>query len=159
MDMKLSIKPISGQVEKDVNAIEACNRETEKFGLVLSRAQIQKLVAHRFDMLKSTRRVEFDEGILEKLIRVFYDSPYIHADNYEETLLELQEMFYQLKNETFEQLSDDELLHAMKTGFDGPAQGSLEYLAGTWAETLTRRMRTGGWGYELTFDFEDEPDE
>jgi hypothetical protein len=156
MDMKFSIEPKKHQLAREIDAIEKCNAYTAPYGLVLSRTQIQNLVAHRFAALKQTRRMEFGQGILEKLIEAFCDSPYIHESNYEETLLELQDMFYHFKNEVFEQLSDDELILSMKTGFNGPGHGSLEYVAGTWVETLTRRMRTGGWGFEETIDSEEE---
>jgi len=155
MAMEFSIEPKKHQITREIDTIEKCNAYTAAYGLVLSRAQIKNLVAHRFDALKQTRRMEFGTGVLEKLIDAFCDSPYISESNYEETLLELQDMFYHFKNEAFEQLSDDELILSMKTGFNGPGHGSLEYLAGTWVETLTRRMRTGGWRFEETFDFEE----
>ena len=159
MDINFSIEPIQNQIDQDVEAIQKCNVFTEQYGLTLTISQIQKLVTQRFIALKQTKRIEFGGGILKKLIEAFCDSPYIHKDNYEEILLELQDMFYQFKGEVFEQLSDDELILSMKTGFNGAAQGSLDYLAGKWVETLTRRMRCGGWGYEETIDDETDTDE
>ena len=47
------------------------------------------LINKRFEALKNTGRIEFDEGILKKLIEAFCDSPYIMQNNYEETLEEL----------------------------------------------------------------------
>ncbi len=159
MDINFSLEPLKAQVSQSIAALEKCNDMTRRYGLELSRTQIQNLVAHRFAALKENKRMEFGPGILEKLITAFCDSPYIDQENYEATLLELQELFYHFKNEALEMLSDDELILSMQTGFNGPAQGSLEYLAGEWIETLTRRMRSDGWGYELTFDTEDDADE
>jgi hypothetical protein len=71
----------------------------------------------------------------------FCDSPYIHSRNYEETLSELQDIFYYFKGEAMERLSDDELIGAMSKVFNGVAHGSLEYLAETSLEELCRKLR------------------
>ena len=47
---------------------------------------------------------------IKKLIEAFCDSPYIMQSNYEETLEELQDIFYFFKEEAMEQISDDELI-------------------------------------------------
>lgn len=126
-----------------MEALAACNELTARYGLALSEKQMMALTERRFQALKAVGRVEFGEGILQKLIYTFCDSPYISQNNYEETLSELQDIFYYFKNESMERLSDDELLEAMKAVFDGKAQGSLEYLAGTALETLCRALRGG----------------
>ena len=52
------------------------------------------------------------------LLEAFCDSPYIMQSNYEETLEELQDIFYFFKGEAMEQISDDELIEFMKRDFD-----------------------------------------
>ena len=98
---------------------------------------------------------------IKKLIEAFCDSPYIMQNNYEETLEELQDIFYFFKEEAMEQISDDELIEFMKRDFDGKCQGSivvllengdlekiLEYLSGTSLEELCRGTRYGLNGLE-----------
>jgi hypothetical protein len=135
--------------------LRECNLFTGRYGLSLSEAQIERLVVRRFGALRDTGRVEFGEGILKKLIYAFCDSPYLFQENYEDTLLELQDSFYYFKGEADERLSDDELIGFMKQVFDGPAQGSLEYLSGTSLEELCRDARNGDPGgparYGLSF--------
>ena len=87
--------------------------------------------------------MEFGEGILPKLISVFCSSPYIEQKNYMETLVELQEAFYELKKESMDVYSDDEILECMVAVFSGKAQGSIEYLLGTLMEELCRSARMG----------------
>ena len=123
--------------------LEACNRTTERYGLSLSSEQIENLLRQRSLALKNTGRIEFGEGILKKLIFAFCDSPYITPKDYEDTLAELQEIFYYFKNEASEQLADDELIDGMESIFNGKAYGSLEYLAGTGLEELCRGKRFG----------------
>lgn len=105
--------------------IKKCNELTIKFGVSLSDEAIERLINRRFEALKNTGRIEFGEGILKKLIEAFCDSPYIMQNNYEETLEELQDIFYFFKGEAMEQISDDELIEFMKRDFDGKCQGSI----------------------------------
>lgn len=112
------------------------NGLSARFGLILSESQMWALAQRRQEALLDTGRVELGEGILPRLIEVFCDSPYLCQSNYEETLGDLQELFYYFKNESRDRLSDDELLAGMKRIFDGPAQGAMEYLAGVPVEVF-----------------------
>lgn len=134
---------IRRQILTEEERLRVCNELTAQYGLTLSGGQIRELAERRFAALQDTGRVEFGEGILEKLIRAFCDSPYISQGEYMETLLALQDAFYYFKNESLERLSDDELIDYMKQVFDGRAQGSLEYLFGTSLEDLCREARGG----------------
>lgn len=115
----------------EIANIKKCNEYTNKYGLILSDNRISNLLEKRKETLKETGRIEFREGIIDKLIKEFCDSPYINQENYTETLYELIEMFYEYKNETKDLITDDELIEFMKKSFDGICQGNLEYLSGT----------------------------
>lgn len=123
--------------------IKKCNEITMKYGVTLSDTQIENLINKRFESLKNTGRIEFGDGILKELIEVFCDSPYIIQENYEETLEELQDIFYFFKGEAMDQIADDELIEFMKEYFNGECQGSIEYLSGTNLEELCRNTRYG----------------
>lgn len=123
--------------------IKKCNEVTIKYGVTLSDTQIENLINKRFESLKNTGRVEFGDGVLKELIEAFCDSPYIIQETYEETLEELQEIFYFFKGEAMEQIADDELIEFMKKCFNGECQGSIEYLSGTNLEELCRNTRYG----------------
>lgn len=128
--------------------VKEANGYTSKFGLSLTDEEASLLLRERKDVLKNQERVEFGEGILPKLIYAFCDSPYIYQDNYVETLGRLQDIFYFYKNESLDEITDDELIDFMKTGFDGPCQGSLDHLENTGLEALARRTRFGLGLYE-----------
>lgn len=123
--------------------IKKCNEVTMRYGVTLSDTQIENLINKRFESLKSTGRVEFGDGILKELIEAFCDSPYIIQENYEETLEELQDIFYFFKGEAMDQIADDELIEFMKEYFNCECQGSIEYLSGTNLEELCRDTRYG----------------
>lgn len=163
--MKFEIMSISSSLiqKQAVEDIEKCNELTDRFGLVLSRAEAVELVETRTLALKSNGRIEFGGGVIDKIIREFCDSPYISMHNYAETLNELTELFYYYKNEALDLISDDELIKFMKDSFDGKCQGSLELLAGRELSNMARNMR---FGYapdyseeELLEEEEDEYDE
>lgn len=107
------------------------NENTQKFGLVLLEDDAKMLVERRNDNLREQQRMEFGEEILPKLIFTFCDSPYIYQGNFVDTMMRLQEIFYLYKNESMDELTDDDLLEFMKEAFDGECKGNLEYLEDT----------------------------
>lgn len=127
------------QLEK----IQACNEYTQKFGLTLSKEDALVLVKDRKESLKEQQRVEFGDSILPKIIFTFCDSPYIYQENYVDSIGKLQEIFYLFKNESLDEVTDDELLDYMKDAFENRCQGSLEYLEDTILERFARNIRRG----------------
>jgi hypothetical protein len=132
-------------MQREIQALDEMNRLTGRYGLSLSLSQIQNLMEQRLTALKDTGRVEFGQGILPKLIYAFCDSPYLTQQNFEATLIELQDIFYYFKGEAMEEIADDELIDAMKDAFDGKGQGSVEYVAQTVLENFCRQVRGGLW--------------
>lgn len=120
------------------------NAKTERFGLSLTEEDARMLVEKRLESLKEQQRVEFGEGILPKLIFTFCDSPYLDQGSYADIIAQLQEIFYLYKNESMDELSDDELLSLMKEAFDGECQGSLDFLQETVLEKYARKIRSDG---------------
>lgn len=127
----------SNQLER----LMTCNQYTQKFGLTITKEDAEILVKDRKDALREQQRVEFGEGILAKLIFTFCDSPYIYQENLVDTIGRLQDIFYLYKNESLDELSDDELVEYMKKSFDGECQGSLDYLEETALDRFARKVR------------------
>lgn len=127
----------------EITNIEKCNKITSRYGLVLSNKQILGLLEKRKETLKATGRVEFRGGVIEKIIKEFCDSPYINKENYESTLYELINIFYEYKNETMDLITDDELIDFMKKSFDGICKGDIEYLAGTIMYQMREKLING----------------
>lgn len=131
------------------NVLET-NQYTQKYGLALSEEDAQIIIAERRNTLMAEKRVEFGQGILPRLIYEFCDSSYISQDNYLETMVRLQEIFYFYKNETMDELTDNELIHFMKEQFETVCYGDLEYLEGTCLEIFSQAVRSGYGGYRRT---------
>lgn len=68
----------SRKEKKELSVLMQCNEKTESFGLSLTEEDAHELVLCRNASLKKYRRVEFGEGILDKLIFTFCDSQYIN---------------------------------------------------------------------------------
>jgi len=130
-------------------ALQKTNEFTKQFGLALSEGDMDLLLKERRQSLQEQERIELRGGILPRLIFEFCDSPYIYQDNYTETIARLQEIFYFYKNESLDELTDDELIALMKHEFEGSCQGSLDYLEETCMERIGRSIRCGrSWDME-----------
>ena len=124
------------------------NQYTQQYGLVLTQEDTELILEGRKNALQEQRRVEFGESILPRIIFEFCDSAYVRQDNYTQTLLRLQEIFFLYKNEMEDEITDDELLHFMKEQFETICYGDLEYLEGTCLTGFAEAIRAGYRGYK-----------
>lgn len=134
---------IKSKKQIEVANIKKCNEFTNKYGLMLSDAQIESLMEKRIDILKNTGRIEFRNGIIDIIIKEFCDSPYINQENYVLILCGLLDIFYEYKNETMYLVTDDELIKFMKKSFNGICKGNIEYLSGTVMYKMKQRVLNG----------------
>ena len=143
-------------IEKVMNT----NQAAERYGLELTRQDAELILQERGNALKEQRRIEFGEGIAEKLIYEFCDSHFLTQDSYAETIIRLQEIFYLYKNEMNDEITDDELLHLMKEQYEQICFGDLDYLETTGLANFAQAVRAGyggfqapdGYGQALQFD-------
>lgn len=132
----------------ELTKILSFNTHSSRYGLTLSEKEAHMLQVSRNESLRELRRIETGEGILPKIIYTFCDSPYLEQDTYLETLIKLQEIFFVFKNETLDQVTDDELLHVMRENFDRVCFGDLAYLEDTCLERFARSVRFGDMEYQ-----------
>ncbi len=147
--------PVSLLNQHMITEVRKCNDYSSKYGLLLTEEDINTLVIHRKESLQQSGRIEFGGGVIQKLILEFADSPYINQDNYLDILSQLQDIFYHYKNDSLEELTDDELIKIMKKYFDNECNGSLEYLSTTALENYCRDIRYGGQEYRDNTGYED----
>lgn len=108
--------------------LDQLNQVTGRFGLSLSPSQAASLAIRESDILERTGRICFGASIMPQLARTFCDSPHIQSAEWASMLAELLWVFYTLKNETRDQLSDEALLERMAYLFSGAAQGSVQMI-------------------------------
>ena len=129
------------------NSIISMNEKTFKYGLSLSQEDVSDILAARKNTFIDESRIEFGKSILPKLIETFCDSSYISQNDYKDSIIRLQEIFFRYKNETEDELSDDELLTIMREQFEESCFGSFELLEGTILELFAEAVRRGYRGY------------
>ena len=116
------------QQKEQLSKVMGTNEITKRYGLALSEQEAQLILEEQKGALKKYQRAEFGTGITSKIIYEFCDSSYIDQNSYVDTIIRLQEIFYQYKNEMLDEITDDELLHLMKEQFELICYGDLDYL-------------------------------
>lgn len=127
-------------VRKYSDAILECNRTTAQYGLELSAEAAAAVAENQARAINAAGRIEFGQGIAAPIIKAFCDSPYISRQDYEQTLCELIELFYDFKNQTCDAVGDAALVEYMKKAFDGECAGSTEILAETSLPKLVKKL-------------------
>ena len=94
--------------------------------------------------------------MVKKIIEKFCDSPYISQYNYLDTINELIDIFYYYKNETMDEISDDELIGLMYKYYNSSCQGSLELLKGRELDRIADNIKYGVKDYLNISDYMEE---
>lgn len=134
------------------NELIQTNKESQKFGLTLTPQGALELLTERTQVLKNVGRIEFDHSLTQKIIYTFCDSAFIQQEDYVATLVDLQEVFYVMKNETEDSITDDELLVLLKDFYEKHCDGDIEYLKGKYLDELIRTTRR----FNQIHDFQSE---
>lgn len=142
-----------------VQEILSTNEQSQEYGLTLSPRDAKELAAAKSELLRSHGRVEIGGGTLEKIITAFCDSSYLWQSNYTETLHELLDTFYYMKNETMDQIPDDELIGLMKEYFETSCAGSVDLLQGRELDQIVRNIHLGVESDRQPDDEDEDPDD
>lgn len=145
----------SAAVEQQAAELLAINEDLAQYGLHFSRQEAQQIVAARSHTLQQHRRVEFGPSVTGAIIRAFCDSEYVQQENFTETVMALQDIFFNFKNETQDCMTDEELLHFMREQFDGVCGGDLAYLSGTVLPVYAQAVRGGYRGFEASDGYQE----
>ena len=126
-----------------VDQILKINERSLLFGIYLTPIDALELLETRSQALRDFGRIEIGSATIAKIIEMFCDSSYIFQANYSETIHELLETFYYIKNESLDLISDDELIEIMKDYYEHRCHGSIELLQHRELERLARNLRYG----------------
>ena len=92
------------------NEILDLNEKSQIYGLTLNKEDVKEIINSRDNILKSYGRIELDIGVTKMIIENLYKSQYTDKDDYVYVINDLHEVFYYLKNETLDQISDIEII-------------------------------------------------
>ena len=93
-------------------------------GCNLSNREVEEVVRTEAAYLAESGRVCFGEGVSARLIRAFSDSAYFTGDA-ANTLMDLVESFYELRDDLPAQVTDQEIVEALRDCFNGEAAGDV----------------------------------
>lgn len=125
-----------------INELLQTNKDSEKYGLTITANDAKEIIEVRDDLLHGYGRIELEIEVNKKLIQNFCTSPFVNQENYISTLLDLQEVFYYMKNETADQIGDDKLIEIIRDFFNNSCGGSIELLIGRELENFIRTYRS-----------------
>ena len=130
------------------------NETTAEYGFVLSEKDAAELVQTRNKSLYDNDRIEMSIGIVAKIIEKFSKSSFVNQSNYAETLNELLDVFYYVKSEARDKISDNDLLDRLYDYYENKCYGSMELMTGREIEILLRYIHRD----KKSYDLEEEDD-
>ena len=143
-------------VETEADSLLEINPETAAYGLTLSWEEARGLARTHRAALENCGRVEIGSGTVEKIALAFSRSRYLNRKNYADVVGEAAEAFYELKNESDDMVSDDELIALLADGFERYG-GELEPFLNS--RELDRLLRTRRFGEDYTEKEKPDDDE
>ncbi|UWD48279.1 DUF6323 family protein [Clostridioides difficile] len=127
--------------EIERNELLETNNESKYYGLVLSKADVKDIITSRNDTLKGYGRIELDIKVTKQLIENIYTSQFTNMDDYLETINDMQEIFYYLKNETDDKICDDEIIEILDELYE-KFTGNMDNVRGE-AEEFAKKFKFG----------------
>ncbi|MBQ3177440.1 MAG: hypothetical protein IJB52_06435 [Clostridia bacterium] len=137
--------------------ILALNEVSREYGLVLTAEDAKELSEIRERSLKDNERLEIGLGAMDGIIRRFSRSSFINQENYAYVIAEVTDLFYYIKTETDDKVSDNELLDELYLRFEQRCRGSVDLLLSREGEILIRKINAGE-NYEKWFGASDSVD-
>jgi len=139
LDTYLSTGGLLTQFE--ISQVLGTNHETQRHGLVLTEGEAREIIEARNQSLHKHGRLELDIDVINKMILVFCNSPYINSQDYASTISDLVDIFYYVKNESEDRIGDDDLIDIMKHLYDKSCRGSTDLLKNRELALLTRILK------------------
>jgi len=135
---------VNALVEKKfINNLLEINSTTQKHGLVVTEI-IAKEIAEAHNLaLKENDRVDFSSDTVTRLVKAFSESYYITQETFSEIIGEIIDLFYFLKNEIDDVLSDDDMISEMLIVFNETCFGVIEVMQSKGVEKIIRKYNFG----------------
>ena len=119
------------------------NGKIMQYGIVLTQKQAELIASAEREHISETERIVFGEAASVGIVKKFVRSSFADESNFAETVSELVGIFYTIKEETDDEISDSELIEMMFDCFEDLCGGSLELLSGKGIEMICDAVRTG----------------
>ncbi|KPI54993.1 hypothetical protein KW94_05080 [Clostridioides difficile] len=130
-----------GLKEIERNELLETNEESKEYGLTLSESDVKDIITSRNYTLKGYGRIELDIKTTKQLIENIYKSQFTNINDYLETINDMQEIFYYLKNETDDKICDDEIIELLDELYE-KFSGNLDNVRGE-ADEFAKEFKFG----------------
>ena len=147
MNFELTLPSSGGLSETQLKSeILSTNEKSYEYGLVLSEKDALMLVQAGKDAIALQERIEFGKSATVRLIEKFMHSTYLSQSDYASTLAALIEVFYEVKEESLDILTDGEVIDIMFDFFERESGGDIDALQTRDLEYLCRNVRDASLG-------------
>lgn len=130
-----------GLKEIERNELLETNEESKAYGLALSESDVKDIITSRNYTLKGYGRIELDIKTTKQLIENIYKSQFTNINDYLETINDMQEIFYYLKNETDDKICDNEIIELLDELYE-KFSGNLDNVRGE-ADEFAKKFKFG----------------
>lgn len=100
------------------NDLLKLNENSFEYGLKLSNEDVEIIVEWREISLKHMGRIDLGIDVTKKIVEFIYKSQYTNREDYLEAVVDIQDIFYYLKNETLELISDDDAIELISNVYE-----------------------------------------
>ena len=138
-----SLTPTEAEIAHGANELMKLNAELAENNLKLTEADAREIAETRLTSLKENSRIEIGMGATAKILKKFSSSAYITSQNLPEVINFLCDIFYFIKTEIRDAISDVRLIDALFDKFENACAGSTEHLADE-CENLIRSFNVTG---------------
>jgi hypothetical protein len=132
----ISLQPIT-------ESILSLNEITGRFGLVLSEKDARELSETRNKAVSENERIEIGTGAVPAIVEKFCRSRYVNNENFTYVLNEVTYLFYYIKTETDDRISDSELIDELFKRFELQCRGSIDVLENREVGRIIRKINSG----------------
>lgn len=127
--------------KKFIRSIVDLNAKANNYGLTITENIAKEISLRRREALNENERFEFKSDAITRLTSAFLETRYINQDEFAYIIGEIIDIFYYLKNETENTISDDDLISEMLDTFTHLCFGSIEQMQSKGIEKILRRYK------------------
>ena len=128
--------------KKFIGNLVDLNAKANNYGLTITENTAREIALRRKNALTENERFEIKSDAITRLTSAFLETRYINQEDFAYTIGEIISIFYYLKNETENTISDDDLISEMyKTFTNNPCYGSIEQMQSKGIEKILREYK------------------
>ncbi|MCL1794150.1 MAG: DUF6323 family protein [Oscillospiraceae bacterium] len=142
-DPAFSLTKISDD-KKFIQKLVDLDAKANNYGLAVTEGIAREIAAYRNQALAENERFELNSDSMARLTSAFLETRYIEQEDFAATIGEIINLFYLIKNETENTISDDDLISIMLDTFqNNPCYGSIENMQSKGLEKILREYKFG----------------